>query len=55
MPYVRVNVAQRLSEEERRKLVKGLGDALGLIPGKDGRYLMAEIDDKTLLSCSVAG
>lgn len=45
MPYLRVSVAQKLAEEERKELVKGLGDALALIPGKDGRMLIAEIDD----------
>ena len=49
MPYIRLSVAQKLAPEKQEELVKGLGDALSIIPGKDGRGLIVDMEDgKTL-------
>ena len=45
MPYIRLSVTQKLSQEKQEELVNGLGDALGLIPGKDGRGLIVDMED----------
>ena len=45
MPYMKVTVAKKLTEEERVTLSKDLGEALGLIPGKHPSFLMADIED----------
>lgn len=45
MPYMKVSVAKKLTEEERRELANGLGEALGLIPGKHPSFLIADIED----------
>ena len=45
MPYMRVSLAQRLTEEERKELVDGLGEALSIIPGKNGSMLMADLEE----------
>ncbi|MBQ8830579.1 MAG: hypothetical protein IJ017_03165 [Oscillospiraceae bacterium] len=45
MPYMKVSVAKKLTEEERQELSKGLGEALGLIPGKHPSFLIADIED----------
>ena len=49
MPYIRLSVTQKLPQEKQKALVDGLGEAMSKIPGKDGRYLIVEVeDDKTL-------
>jgi hypothetical protein len=45
MPYIRVSATQKLSPEKQQALVDGLGEALGLIPGKDARGLIVDLDD----------
>ena len=45
MPYMKVSVAKKLTEKERQELSKGLGEALGLIPGKHPSFLIADIED----------
>lgn len=45
MPYMKVSVAKKLTEEEKQELAKGLGEALGLIPGKHPSFLIADIED----------
>jgi hypothetical protein len=45
MPYIRVSATQKLSGEKQAELVKGLGEALALIPGKDGRGLIVDLED----------
>ncbi len=45
MPYMRVSVAKKLTEEERVTLANDLGEALEQIPGKARYMLMADIED----------
>jgi hypothetical protein len=54
MPYIRISVARKLTPEKQQELVDGLGEALGLIPGKDGRMLITDLEDgKTMFSGGV--
>lgn len=49
MPYIRISAAKKLTETEQTDLVNGLGEALSIIPGKDGRGLIVDMEDgKTL-------
>jgi phenylpyruvate tautomerase PptA (4-oxalocrotonate tautomerase family) len=49
MPYIKVSATQKLSAEKRKELADGLGEAIALIPGKDGRGLIVDLEDgKTL-------
>lgn len=45
MPYIRVSATQKLTQEKQTELVNGLGEALSLIPGKDGRGLIVDLED----------
>ena len=45
MPYMRVSLSKKLSEEQRQSLYEKLGEALRHIPGKEPGMLMAEIED----------
>ncbi len=45
MPYMKVSLAERLTEEKRKELVDGLGEALSNIPGKDGSMLMVDLEE----------
>jgi len=45
MPYMRVSLSRKLTEEQRQILYTKLGEALRLIPGKEPGMLMAEIED----------
>ena len=45
MPYIRLSVAQKLAQETQEKLAAGLGEAIGTIPGKDGRGLILDLED----------
>ncbi len=45
MPYMRVSLSRKLSEEQRQSLYEKLGEALRNIPGKEPPMLMAEIED----------
>ncbi len=45
MPYIRVSAAQKLTSEKQADLVKGLGEALSTIPGKDERGLIVDLED----------
>jgi hypothetical protein len=50
MPYIRVSTSQKLTPEKQTELAKGLGEALSLLPGKDGRGLIVDLEDgKTML------
>ena len=54
MPYIRLSVSQKLTQDKQEDLVKGLGEALGKIPGKDGRGLIVDMEDgKTLFAGGV--
>ena len=49
MPYIRLSIAQKLTQEKQEELVNGIGEALSIIPGKDGRGLIVDMEDgKTL-------
>ena len=45
MPYMRVSLSAKLTEEQRQSLYEKLGEALRHIPGKEPFMLMAEIED----------
>ncbi len=45
MPYIRLSVTKKLTKEKRDELAAALGEALSVIPGKDGRYLVSDIED----------
>jgi len=45
MPYIRLSITQKLSEETQEALVNGIGEALNLIPGKDARGLIVDMED----------
>ena len=45
MPYIRVSTTQKLNERQQEALVSGLGKALEVIPGKDGRGLIVDMED----------
>ena len=45
MPLIRLSVTQKLSQDKQDELVKGLGDAISLIPGKEGRMLIVDMQD----------
>ena len=45
MPYIRISLTQKLTSEKQVELAKGLGDALSVIPGKDGRMLITDMED----------
>ncbi len=45
MPYIKISLAQKLAPEQQDELVRALGETLGLIPGKDGRMLITELED----------
>ena len=45
MPYIRLSVTKKLTPEKRAELAAALGEALSVIPGKDGRYLVSDIED----------
>lgn len=45
MPYIRLSVTQKLTQEKQQELVDGLGEAMSKIPGKDGRLLIVDVED----------
>ena len=45
MPYMRVSLSKKLTEEQRQSLYEKLGEALRRIPGKEPGMLMAAIED----------
>jgi hypothetical protein len=45
MPYIRISATQKLSPEKQAELTSGLGEVLSLIPGKDGRGLIIDLED----------
>ena len=54
MPYIRVSLSQKLTQDKQEELVNGLGEALSLIPGKDARGLIVDMEDgKTLYAGGV--
>jgi len=45
MPYIRISTTQKLNEKQQSALVNGLGKALEVIPGKDARGLIVDMED----------
>lgn len=45
MPYMRVSLSAKLTEEQKQRLYEKLGEALKHIPGKEPFMLIAEIED----------
>lgn len=45
MPYIGVNVSQTLSKDQKDAIKAGLGEKIGLIPGKKEAQLMIDISD----------
>jgi len=45
MPYIRISITQKLTEEKQKEVVNGLGEALSKIPGKDGSKLTVDMED----------
>ena len=45
MPYIRLSITQKISEETEQRLIDGLGIALSNIPGKDPCWTMVEVND----------
>ncbi|MBR4691907.1 MAG: hypothetical protein IKP17_04025 [Oscillospiraceae bacterium] len=45
MPYMRVSLSAKLTEEQKQSLYEKLGEALRHIPGKEPFMLIAEIAD----------
>ena len=45
MPYIRLSVTQKLDQDKQEELVKEIGETMSLIPGKDARGLMIDMED----------
>lgn len=45
MPYIRLSITRKLTPEQQKELASGLGEAINLIPGKDGRGLIVDLED----------
>jgi len=45
MPYIRLSVTQKLTQDKQQELIDGLGEAMSKIPGKDGRLLIVDVED----------
>ena len=45
MPYIAVNVSRVLIEQEKEAIKTGLGEKIGVIPGKVEKSLMVDIAD----------
>ena len=54
MPYIRLSITKKLTEEQQSELVNGLGEAIAVIPGKDHTGLMVDMEDgKTMFMAGV--
>lgn len=45
MPFIKLSVAKKISNEMEQAVVDGLGKALSVIPGKDPQWTMVEVND----------
>jgi phenylpyruvate tautomerase PptA (4-oxalocrotonate tautomerase family) len=45
MPYIKLSVTQKLTQEKEKSLVDGLGIAMRRIPGKDEKLLIVDVED----------
>ena len=54
LPYIRVSIAKKLTEDQQLEITQGLGKAIEAIPGKDGRGLIVDMEDgKTMFTGGV--
>ena len=45
MPYIRLSVTRKLTQETKKELAAALGTALSRLPGKDGSWLLSDVED----------
>ena len=45
MPLIRLSVTQKLSQDKQDDLLKGLGEAISIIPGKEAHMLIVDMQD----------
>ena len=45
MPYIRMSVSLKLTPEKQDELVEAIGEALSIIPGKNGSNLITDLED----------
>ena len=45
MPFIKLSIAKRISEEMEQAVIDGLAEALSVIPGKDPQWTMVEVND----------
>lgn len=45
MPYISVQVTEKLTEEQKEQIKTGLGEKIVLIPGKSEAALMVDVSD----------
>jgi len=45
MPYIRLSIAKKIDAQTEQRLINGLSEALSVIPGKDPKWTMAEVND----------
>ena len=45
MPYIKLSVTQKLSQDKQEELVNAIGEALSLIPGKQASFLITDMED----------
>lgn len=45
MPFIKLSVAKKISEEKEQTIVDCLGKALSVVPGKDPQWTMVEVND----------
>ena len=45
MPFIRISIAKKISDETEQVIIDGLGKALSVVPGKDPQWTMVEVND----------
>ena len=45
MPYIRLSISQKLTQEKQEDVVRELGKAISVFPGKDERGLIVDLED----------
>jgi len=46
MPYIRLSVTKKLTDDQTGALVHGLGESMRNIPGKDEKFLIVDVEDE---------
>lgn len=49
MPFIQVNVTQKLDTIQKDAIVRGLGEKISVIPGKSEKALMIDVSDSHAL------